>query len=241
MYEHFARKTFWMPFIALVLAVPVASFAQSAQLAKRADTIREAQVNSEQDSGAKRRDLVERAAQNAAPTKINIPSSGKPSVGVIDPEAIARQYAQIKAAPMAKREDEANELMLFVSLSMPKGSLERAARDAKKASSTIVMRGVSKGVGPGKWVQSMTALEPITNTGTAVSLDPDLFERYGIKRVPAVVVAADPKAGCQEDACREYAVVYGDVTLAYALERLIDRKDSIGAIARERLAKLEKR
>lgn len=226
--------------IVVSLASAVPSVAQPTA-AKRAETIRDAQASADQDSGAKRKELIDRAMQNATPAKINIPSSDKPSVGVIDPEAIARQYSQIKAPPLDKREDEANELMVFVSLSMPKASLERAALDSKKASSSIIMRGVSKGVGPGKWIQSMTALEPITNTGTAVSLDPDLFERYGIKRVPAVVVAADPKAGCSQDACREFAVVYGDVTLAYALERLTERKDAIGAIARERLAKLEKR
>jgi conjugal transfer pilus assembly protein TrbC len=184
--------------------------------------------------------MVDKALQQAAPAKINI-IPNKAGSGVVDPEAIAKKYSQIKSAAPEKRDDDTNELMVFVSLSMPKGSLERAARDSRKAGASLIMRGVSKGVGPGRWVQSMAALEPLTQNGGEVSLHPDLFERYGIKRVPAIVVAAEPNAGCAEDACRQFAVIYGDVSLAYALERLTDRTDVIGAISRQRLTKLEKR
>ena len=206
----------------------------------RHDQLQAAQAAADQDLGEKRKETVDKALQQAAPTTINI-IPNKAGSGVVDPEAIAKQYSQIKSAAPEKRDDDTNELLVFVSLSMPKGSLERAARDSRKAGASLIMRGVSKGVGPGRWVQSMAALEPLTQNGAEVSLHPDLFERYGIKRVPAIVVAAEPSAGCAEDACREFAVIYGDVSLAYALERLTERTDVIGAISRQRLTKLEKR
>lgn len=228
--------------IYMLIAAAVAMCNVSAQTPtqKRQDQLQAAQATADQDSGAQRKDMVEKALLQASPAKINIVPS-KTGVGVIDPEAIAKQYSQIKSNAPEKRDEETNELMVFVSLSMPQGSLERAARDTRKAGASLIMRGVSEGVGPGRWVQSMAALEPLTKNGGEVSLHPDLFERYGIKRVPAVVVAAEPSAGCSEDACREYAVVYGDVSLAYALERLTDRTDVIGAISRQRLTKLEQR
>lgn len=228
--------------LCLVGALFVAGAAQAQvprNQATRMDQLNAATAAAQQDNGGLRRDTLDRALQQATPARINIPASGKSSPATIDPEAIARQYAQIKNQAPGKRDEDTNEVMVFVSLSMPKGSLERAARDTRKAGAAILMRGVSKGVGPGRWVQSMAALEPLTKNGGEVSLAPDLFERYGIKRVPAVVVAADPASGCVEDACREYAVIYGDVSLAYALDRLTDRQDSVGAIARRRLAKLE--
>lgn len=215
------------------------AFAQT-PLPSRNDQLNAAQAAAAQDSGVNRKEIVDKAQMQAQPAKINIAPS-KTGAGVIDPEAIARQYSQIRSGPTDSRDADTNELMVFVSLSMPTGSLERVARDSRKAGASLIMRGVSKGVGPGRWVHSMAALEPLTKNGGEVSLHPDLFERFGIRRVPAIVVAADPSAGCTDDACRAFAVIYGDVSLAYALERLADRKDVIGSISRQRLSKLEHR
>lgn len=189
-----------------------------------------------QGSDTQRRALIDQASRQAQPAKILIPESA-PSKIKIDPEKIARQYSEIRGPE--KREKESNEVMVFVSTSMPKGSLERVGRDSRLTGSMVVMRGASKGVGPGKWVASVEAMKPLTDNGGEVFLHPDLFVRYGITRVPAVVVAPEAQAGCDEDACREFAVVYGDVSLAYALERVADRKDNIGAIARARLQKIK--
>lgn len=227
----------------IILGACASSFPQSApQSTKqtRQDQLQAAQVAADQDLGIRRKEMVDKAQQQAAPAKINITPNTAIN-GVVDPDAIAKKYSKIKSAAPEKRDEDMNELMVFVSLSMPKASLENVARDSRKAGASMIMRGVSKGVGPGRWVQSMAALEPLTQNGGEVSLHPDLFERYGIKRVPAIVVAAEPNAGCTEDACREFAVIYGDVSLAYALERLTDRTDLIGSIARQRLVKLEKR
>lgn len=189
-----------------------------------------------QDTNGQRKALIDQAAKQAQPAKVQIPDSA-PSKVKIDPEKIARQYSEIRGPE--KQEKESNEVMVFVSTSMPKGSLEKAGRDSRVTASMVVMRGASKGVGPGKWIASVEAMKPLTDNGGEVFLHPDLFVRYGITKVPAVVVAPEAQAGCDEDACREFAVVYGDVSLAYALERLADRKDTIGSIARARLQKLK--
>jgi type-F conjugative transfer system pilin assembly protein TrbC len=210
--------------------------AASQNTVERDRIAREEQAASSNDSAAQRKSLMDQAARQAQPAKINIPDARFAAPNTIDPEKIARQFNDIQTP--AKRDDETNELMVFVSTSMPKGSLERAARDSRRASGMMVMRGASKGVGPGKWAQSIADMKPMTDNGGEVSLHPDLFERYGIKKVPAMVIAPEAQAGCDDDACREFAVIYGDVSLDYALERLVERKDAIGAIARARLAKL---
>jgi type-F conjugative transfer system pilin assembly protein TrbC len=201
-----------------------------------------AAIKAEQDSHAQRNSAMDQAARAAQPARVYIPDSpAAPATpaGVVDPDRIARQFSDIKGPE--KREEETNELILFVSLSMPTGSLERAARDVKKTSGMLVMRGASRGVGPGKWVESIADMKPMTDNGGEVFLHPDMFDRYNIKKVPALVIAPDAQAGCTEDACREFAVIYGDVSLEYALDQLTERKDSIGRIARERLALLGKR
>lgn len=219
--------------VAIAILVTAATAGAQSQ-AERARLLQDAERA--QETQGQRKALIDQASRQAQPAKIQIPDAA-PSKIKIDPEKIARQYNDIRGPE--KQNKESNEVMVFVSTSMPKGSLERAGRDSRLTSSMIVMRGASKGVGPGKWVASVEAMKPLTDNGGEVFLHPDLFIRYGITKVPAVVVAPEAQAGCDEDACREFAVVYGDVSLAYALERLADRKDNIGAIARARLQKIK--
>lgn len=212
------------------------ALAQTAQSASQIKNSRQVPVSKDQ-----RIDLLNKAESRMQQgRKLDIQPVTPPSVStkdsIIDPEKIARQYNQINTQT---KEDDTNEVMIFVSTSMPTGSLQRIARDAKTTSSLIAVRGASQGVGPGLWVKSIADLKPMTDLGVEVQYHPDLFERYAIKRVPAIVVAPEPVAGCTEDACRSYAVLYGDVTLDYALERLTNRKDGIGRIARERLSKMK--
>lgn len=234
-------KSIWKTALAtFALATGIGSMGQShLNDQARRQHIDAAASQAEQDSLAQRDLAMDQAARAAQPSRIHIPDSPAAPKGVVDPDRIARQFSDIKGPE--KREEETNELILFVSLSMPTGNLERAARDVKKTSGMLVMRGASRGVGPGKWVESIADMKPMTDNGGEVYLHPDMFDRYNIKKVPALVIAPDAQAGCTEDACREFAVIYGDVSLEYALDQLTERKDSIGRIARERLALLGKR
>lgn len=193
-----------------------------------------------QPTDARRAELLNQALRQAKSAKTLVPelSSGATNTTKIDPEKIARQYSEIRNP--GNMEKESYELMIFVSTSMPEGSLARVGRDSRLMGAAVVMRGASKGVGPTKWRASIDAIKPLTDNGGEVLLHPDLFTRYGITKVPAVVVAPEAQAGCADDACRDFAVVYGDVTLAYALERLAERRDKVGAIAESRLKKIKR-
>lgn len=234
-------KSIWkIALVTIALATGIGTMGQSSINDQgRRQRIDAAASKAEQESLAKRQSALDQAARSAQPSRIVIPDSPAAPAGIVDPDRIARQFSDIKGPE--KREEETNELILFVSLSMPTGSLERAARDVRKTSGMLVMRGASQGVGPGKWEKSIADMKPMTDNGGEVFLHPDMFDRYAIKKVPALVIAPDAQAGCTEDACREFAVIYGDVSLEYALEQLTDRKDTIGRIARERLAMLGKR
>jgi conjugal transfer pilus assembly protein TrbC len=188
--------------------------------------------------------IMEQAGQRA----FNNPSGGRgfamPEVPMlpggqgVDIEKLASLHKQLPEGPP---DDEAPQLVVFVSLSMPQASLKRIGQQARQAGAVVAVRGVLHGLGKGNWDKSLKALTPLAETGADIQIHPQLFARYNITAVPTVVVAASPNPGCQDDACDTRSVsVRGDASLDYILDRIAQRKDDLGAIARERLQKLRK-
>jgi conjugal transfer pilus assembly protein TrbC len=158
-----------------------------------------------------------------------------------DPAALAAKYQSMKEAT-SKASKDSNELMVFVSLSMPPATLKRIGEQAKRAGAIVVFRGLKYGLRKGAWADSMNALKPIADTGADVQINPELFERFHIQVVPTLVVASSAPEGCQGNQCEAGSVaVVGDVSMDYALETLAPRKDAIGRIAREREARIKGR
>ncbi len=140
------------------------------------------------------------------------------------------------------------QAFVLVSFSMPEASLERLARDAKDAGVPLVFRGVPETKPsydsklPLLNPQSLAAFQPLIESGADVQLNPELFSEFNVRQVPALIIKEESPAssdGCIKSA--KAVIVPGDVTLGYALDRLIDRKDSIGDAARTLRAKLGNR
>ena len=134
------------------------------------------------------------------------------------------------------------------SFSMPEASLERLARDAKDAGVPLVFRGVPETKGPSDSKlpllnpQSLSAFQPLIESGADVELNPELFSEFNIRQVPALIIKEESSAsadGCVQGT--KAVIVPGDVTLGYALDRLTDRKDSVGEVARTLRDKLGNR
>ena len=158
-----------------------------------------------------------------------------------DPEALAEKYRTMKDAA-SKAAKDSNELMVFVSLSMPAASLKRIGEQAKKAGAVVVFRGLKYGLRKGAWADTMNTIKPIADTGADVQINPELFERFHVQVVPTLIVASSAPEGCQGNQCEAGSVaVVGDVSMDYALETLTPRKDAIGRIARERDARIKGR
>ena len=142
-------------------------------------------------------------------------------------------------------------IYLFISSSVPEATLrtymEQIAglRDPNIA---VVTRGFIDGmkyIGPTlEFIQKLlekdpSCGEPCGLNGVNVEVDPLLFRRYGILQVPAVVYVPDievavPGAseGLEQNAtvARSYAF-YGDVSLAYALQRINEKAKSASLAA----------
>ena len=158
------------------------------------------------------------------------------------------ELSQQMRYPEAAPQKSLPQAFVLVSFSMPEVSLERLARDAKDAGIPLVFRGVPEPKDPSDpklpllSPQSLAAFQPLIDSGADVQLNPELFSEFNIRQVPVLIIKEESSAA--SDDCAQSAkgvIIPGDVTLGYALDRLTDRKDSIGEAARALRAKLRNR
>lgn len=146
------------------------------------------------------------------------------------------------AAAMAGELPRDERVYIFISSSMPKQTLRNYVRDVAKLGDPnvkLVMRGLVGGMKYIKptlrFVGSLLVKDEKCDPqkrkcerfGVGVEIDPLLFRRYGIDRVPAIVFArkvnvVDPQmsGGLERNmAVAEFHVFHGDMALEYALER----------------------
>lgn len=135
-----------------------------------------------------------------------------------------------------------DRVLIFISESVPIKTLRSYARDLEKVGGVFVMRGMIGGL---KYIkpQAMFAAEVLrvdqscrTNCrfrGTEILVDPIMFRKYGIEKVPAIVVQSGLNVF---DYCHTTAkfnieknIIYGDSSLKFALKSLIefDKRESV--------------
>jgi conjugal transfer pilus assembly protein TrbC len=142
-----------------------------------------------------------------------------------------------KNAPMASIEPQ-KKLMVFISFSMPKESIGRYIEQANRIGRDnikIALIGLDESNNLRKTAARISGLTK--GKDVEVVIDPNAFERFGIKQVPALVVYKDDPvyaATCaiqgKQDEVKDmerYLSVYGDVSIDYALDYLVKHnKDS---------------
>jgi type-F conjugative transfer system pilin assembly protein TrbC len=129
------------------------------------------------------------------------------------------QKTASKSATVNPTNDSA--LLVFVSFSMPKQSLQAWARQAKKAGGTLVLRGLVDN-SLRKTLLQIKDILGAENLNT-LNIDPVAFETFGINVVPAVVVTdAIQESALALSGMPRFDVIYGDVGLAYALKKIIE-------------------
>lgn len=141
----------------------------------------------------------------------------------IDLEALARGYA-LRAEAMTQSQGLATGpgLLVFVSLSMPRPTLQRLVDQAARAKASIVLRGFANG-SLRDTVAQVQGL--IGSRQVAVQIDPLAFDRYAVTRVPTFVLVRDGTrpVACASGSCApadSFLRTSGDVSLDYALEHM---------------------
>lgn len=141
----------------------------------------------------------------------------------IDLEALARGYAsQADAMTQAQGLATGPGLLVFVSLSMPRSTLQRLVDQAARAKASIVLRGFANGSlrDTVAQVQGLIGARQV-----AVQIDPLAFDRFAVTRVPTFVLVRDGTrpVACASGSCApadSFLRTSGDVSLDYALEHM---------------------
>jgi conjugal transfer pilus assembly protein TrbC len=169
------------------------------------------------------------------PTRPNVETLPVPlSHTPIDLEALARGYAsQSEAMTQAQRLATGPGLLVFVSLSMPRPTLQRLIDQAARAKASIVLRGFANGSlrDTVAQVQGLIGARQV-----AVQIDPQAFDRYAVTRVPTFVLVrhGTRPVACASGTCApadSFLRSAGDVSLDYALEHMRRSAPGFGAAA----------
>lgn len=120
-----------------------------------------------------------------------------------------------------------NEVLIFVSFSMPMNSLRAWSEQAQKIGASLVIRGL---VNDSFEDTQKAVKQMIGGQSGGVLLDPRLFNQYHILQVPAVVVHQEKNRNClPSQSCwrqENIDVVVGDVGLESALQTIADKGDN---------------
>lgn len=169
--------------------------------------------------------LPSEAGHRSAPLNSpNIEALPKPATQIpVDLEALARGYAgQSDAMAQAQGFATGPGLFIFVSLTIPRATLQRLVDQAAHAKATIVIRGFANG-SLRDTVAQVQGL--IGKRQVAIQIDPLAFDRFAISKVPSFVLVCD---GTRPVACASGSCVpadsflrsTGDVSLDYVLEHM---------------------
>lgn len=141
----------------------------------------------------------------------------------IDLEALARGYAsQAEAMEAAQGLARGPGLFIFVSLAMPRPTLQRLIDQAARARASVILRGFANG----SLRETVAQVQPlIGQRQVAVQIDPQAFDRFAISRVPSFVLVRDGTrpASCAAGSCappEAFLRTAGDVSLDYALDHM---------------------
>lgn len=152
----------------------------------------------------------------------------------LDLAAVARGFDAEGAAAAAQALAKGPQLLVFVSLTMPEGSLRRLIEQGERTRATLVLRGLKDG----SMVKTAAAVRQILgNHKTAFQIDPQGFDRFGVNQVPTFILLKDGAQlqRCDDTSCvppSSYAEVSGDATIEYALEWIEKRAPSFNREAK---------
>lgn len=140
----------------------------------------------------------------------------KPAAAASDIASLAEKYKAL--GDLSVRQDSSEDLLVMVSLAMPKATLQRIAEQAEFTGATLVFRGL-KDDSMARMGEAIKTV--IGNRQVSVVIHPPAFQQFGISQVPTVVIARREAGNVLADGCSKadsFVKVAGDVSLDYALE-----------------------
>lgn len=200
---------------------PVVTEAEIERARREAPSVTEQDIELARQKYALPGDAGQRPAPLNSP---NLEALPKPATQIpVDLEALARGYAgQSDTMSQAKGLTTGPGLFIFVSLTMPRATLQGLVDQAARAKAAIVIRGFAKG-SLRETVSQVQGL--IGKQQVAIQIDPLAFDRFAISKVPSFVLVRDGTrpVACASGSCApadSFLRTTGDVSLDYALEHM---------------------
>jgi conjugal transfer pilus assembly protein TrbC len=148
----------------------------------------------------------------------NLPASASPATDILPAVERFQGYLEQQALGMPAP----GGLSVFVSLSMPRASLELLVAEAERTGATLVLRGmVDRSIS-----KTMLAVQKLIGPRqVAWAIDPEAFASFHVEAVPVFVLTRRGARfeGCGDEACfpqEDYVRLAGDVSIAYALDAI---------------------
>lgn len=175
---------------------------------------------------------------------VPLPPRLDPKGSQIDIEALARGKIQLPNAGAASGSD-AVPLRIFITLDMPRASLQLLTDQASRTGAVLVLRGLKS-----QSMRETLALvsDLIGNRTVAWVIDPEAFARFGVNKAPTFVLtlidpsSADSQRGCSGGCATPatFVSVAGDVSLGYALEAMLRRRPEAAPLVEPILKRLRR-
>ena len=107
-------------------------------------------------------------------------------------------------------------VLIFISCSLPQASLQQYLADAPKYHAQVLMQGLV-----GNSLKATSTL--IKNQNSGLIIEPIIFEKLNIQKIPAIAQLNQRAMNCLNTQncipdAKNYDIVYGNVTLDYALK-----------------------
>lgn len=168
-------------------------------------------------------------------------------------KGVSQQFSQVTLDAFGIQKDAMNaenpfmvseQLVMFVSSSMPIETLRNYARDLSKVRGVMVVRGAQGGIKDylktRQWIWMILKKDRHCNKPTCATwpteilFDPVLFSMYNISHVPALIYQPDMGIGsyCDDStkAKKSSSVAYGDAYLGELIDSLIRQGEDNGQL-----------
>ncbi len=168
--------------------------------------------------------------------RLPMPTANQSDIG-----QIAESFRSLPISKPASS-DRGPELMVFVSFSIPRPSLERIVAESEQTGAVLVLRGL-KGNSLTRMGEEVAQL--IGKRHVTAIIHPPAFTQFKVTQVPALVLANASQAtrigtdGCASPA--SFVKVDGDVSQSYALDLIERQAPAWSEVARRFAAKLDER
>jgi conjugal transfer pilus assembly protein TrbC len=140
-----------------------------------------------------------------------------------DPGQIAKRLAN------AGKEKVGIDMMVFVSLAMPREVLVELSKQARQFDATLMLRGFTAD----SMTKTQEAIAALNEGGAAWQVNPDAFKTFKVKTVPAFILATANASSILEEGCAipmNYSMVRGNQSIEVALQT-IRRRSTNPALA----------